>query len=170
MKTLALFLTGSLCVAALVGMAPAQAVQEPATPQKFVIMLANADQAQIQIGELALKNASSDDVKKFAQMMITEHDKCRKDLVNHFKDLKIGVVSALDKRDKELYDELAKLKGADFDRKYMETQVQRHKDAVQFLQTNAKSTDALVKDFSEKQLKNVDDHLKRAQEIQKNLK
>jgi putative membrane protein len=173
MKTLRLALAGIACWTLLVllpGRAPAQVVQQPTPAQQFVLLQANTDYAEIQLGQLALKNAQSDAVKKFAQIMVDNHEKCRKDLLDHFKDLKIGVISAMAKQDKELYDDLAKRKGADFDRAYMDAQVKRHQQLLEFLQVNTKSTDALVKSFAEKELKAVQGHLKRAQEIQKDLK
>ncbi len=170
MKTFTCALASLFCLGLLVGPSAAQLVQQPTPAQQFLIKQANCDYAEIQMGELAQKNAQSDDVKNFAKTMVDEHDKCRKDLLNQFKDLKTAVVSTMDKKDKEMYDDLAKRKGADFDRAYMDAQVKRHEDAVKFLKDHANDSDANVKAFAQHTLKSVEDHLKRAQDIQKKLK
>ena len=170
MKKLALVLSVTVCLLFVAAPVSAQAVKDPSPPQQFLIKASNMDYAEIQMGELALKNAQSDEVKKFAQMMVDDHTKHRKDLLEIFKDLKLAVVATMEKADKEAYNNLSKLKGADFDREYMKVQVQRHKDVLNYMQVNIKSDDAHVRDCATKTLKAVQDHLKHAEQIQKNLK
>jgi len=170
MKMLLPTLAGLVCLTLFAAPAAAQLKTQANDAQKFVLHLANCDYAEIQMAELAKKNAASNEVKTFAQKMVEQHDQARKDLLNQFKDLKIGVVSTMEKNDKDLYDRLSGLKGADFDREYMKAQVDRHQQSIKYLQDNAKSADANIRGWSEKQLKTLQDHLKHAQQIQKNLK
>src|SRR4051794_14539469 len=69
--TLTLALSGTVCLT-LVLAAPvaAQLAQQANTPQQFLLKVTNDDYAEIQLGKLALKNAQSDEVKKFAQQMV----------------------------------------------------------------------------------------------------
>jgi putative membrane protein len=159
-----------VALAVSAGIAQAQDPTKPTPAQEFLLKQAEIDHTEIQMGELAKKNAKSDQVKKFAHKMIDEHDKSRKNLLEHFKDLKTGVVSKMNKEHQDLYNELSKLEGDAFDRKYMESQIKGHKKVLEFLQTNATKGEALVKTWAEKQVKQIQSHLKEAEEIQKSLK
>jgi putative membrane protein len=142
---------------------------KPTPAQEFLLKHAELDKTEIEMGELAKKNSKNEQVRKFAQTMIDEHDKSLKNLLEHFKDLKTGVVAKMNKEHQDLYNELSKLEGEAFDRKYMETQVKGHKMVLEFLQTNATKGEPLVRAWSEKQVKNVQNHLKQAEEILKSL-
>lgn len=139
-------------------------------PEKFVQKCANCNEAEVQLGQLGKKKAASKEVRDFAEMLINDHDKARKDLLEHFKNLKIGVVATPEKEHKDLYDRLSKLEGAEFDREFMKAQVDFHNQAVQMLKAHAKSDNAQIREWAQRSTKTVEDHLKRAQEIEKNLK
>src|ERR1051325_9213288 len=75
--------------------------------------------AEVQFGELALKNASSSDVKKFAQKMVDDHGKANDKLKSIASKDNITVPSDMDAKEKATYNRLSKLQGSDFDRAYM---------------------------------------------------
>ena len=173
MKMLKYALSGSL-VLALVAPLSARAQQDdptkPTPAQQFLIKCANMNEAEVQLSQLAKKNAKSEEVRNFAQKMIDNHDKARKDLVEHFKNLKTAVVAKPEEKHKEMYDRLAKLEGNDFDREYMNIQVKMHQQALDFLKANsAAGADPQVRDWSQRQTKDIAEHLKHAQEIQRKL-
>lgn len=45
----------------------------PVTSQSFVTQAATTDMAEIELGQLAMKNSKDDAVKKFAQQMVKDH-------------------------------------------------------------------------------------------------
>jgi predicted outer membrane protein len=68
-------------------------------------------------------------------------------------------------------DKLAKLKGAEFDKQYMASQVDMHNEAVKLFQAAEKSSsDAKIDQFVKKTLPTLQEHLTKAQALVKELK
>jgi putative membrane protein len=121
------------------GSGSAEATPPPAAggltdPQIAAIVVA-ANQVDIDAGNLALKKTKSEDVKKFAQQMVTDHtavNKAAVDLVTKLKvtpeetDASKGLVAGgADNRAK-----LEKLDGAAFDKAYVDNEVAYHKAVI----------------------------------------
>src|SRR6266702_1815669 len=71
--------------------------KEPANDQEFVVKAIACDLCEAKMGERALKQAQSDDVKNFAQKMINDHTKNRDLLMDRAKEMKVAVVEGLEK-------------------------------------------------------------------------
>src|SRR5437763_14898448 len=129
-------MVGSVGVLALLVMAlPSRADdREPATQQEFLAKAIATDMAEIKLGELALKQASNDDVKRFARKMVDDHSKHRDMLLERARVHKLAVVEGLDKEHQEKKDRLSKLEGKDFDREYMKCMVEGHEKALKMYQ------------------------------------
>ena len=110
---------------------PKPATQKPATQSSshaagdtsFAMKAAQANFAEVELGKLAQQKASSDDVKKFAQMMVDDHTKALDDLKSSAGTHNITWPTTLDAKHKKLSDRLSKLSGAAFDREYMQAMV-----------------------------------------------
>src|SRR4051812_330827 len=77
---------------------PSQAAdREPSTEKEFLAKAISTDINEVKLGELALKNASSDDVKTFARKMVTDHTKHRDQLQERARAYKLAVVQGLEK-------------------------------------------------------------------------
>ncbi len=150
------------------GPAFAQAEQPPAatsTDQTFVMNTAKANMAEVELGKLAALNASSADVKKFAQRMVDDHSKSLADLRALAGSKNIVLPSELDAQDKAMRDKMAAMKGEAFDREYMTMMVAGHRKVVDsFRDELASGKDADVKAWATKTLPTVEEHLKLAQE------
>ena len=105
--------------------------------QEFVEKAAVANMAEIQLGQLALKQAQDPQVKQFAQMMVDEHTKALEQLRSAVSSQGVQVASALDSKHQKLNDKLSKLQGAEFDRAYMDAMVDAHKDTEKLLKRRA---------------------------------
>jgi putative membrane protein len=109
--------------------------QVSSADRDFVKDLSIANVTEIEIGKLAAERAASPQVKKFAQMMIDDHTKAR-DALNALASKHHIMTTALpDAKHRDLKDKLAALKGADFDREYMDTMVDGHKDVADKLES-----------------------------------
>ena len=82
MKRHILFATAAFALLSPVGIAIAQDDNQNAeamqtmqvtSAEQFIMMAAMGDRFEIESSELAVENAQSDDVKAFAQQMITDH-------------------------------------------------------------------------------------------------
>jgi len=164
---------GSVGLLALVAFAlTGQAAdKEPATEQEFLAQAIAADIAEVKLGELALKQASSDDVKKFARRMITDHTKHREQLLERAKAHKLAVVQGLEKEYQEKMDRLAKLEGKEFDRQYMKGMVEGHEKVLKLYQTwSRKVEDKDLSSLVERTIPTVKEHLEQAREVWNKVK
>jgi putative membrane protein len=157
------------------GSAAAPAAGGLTDPQIAAIVVA-ANQVDIDAGNLALEKTKNEDVKKFAQQMVTDHtavNKAAVDLVTKLKvtpeesDASKGLVAGgADNRAK-----LEKLDGAEFDKAYVDNEVAYHKAVIDTLDQK------LIPSASNAELKNTlvgvkpafDEHLKHAEMLQSQL-
>lgn len=167
--------TGSGSAVAETGSAAAPAAGALTDPQIAAIVVA-ANQVDIDAGNLALKKTKNEEVKKFAQQMVTDHtavNKAAVDLVTKLKvtpeetDASKGLVAGgADNRAK-----LEKLDGAEFDKAYVDNEVAYHKAVIDVLDQK------LIPSASNADLKSTlvgvkpafDEHLKHAEMLQSQL-
>ena len=96
----------------------------------FVKTAANVGIAEVELGNLAASKASSDQVKQFAQRMVTDHGKANDELKSVTQTKNITLPTDLDPKDKALKDRLSKLSGPSFDRAYMNAMLMDHRKDV----------------------------------------
>lgn len=103
--------------------------------QDFVKDAAIAGMAEIELGRLAQQNGMDPTVKKFGQMMITDHTKAGEALKSIATENRIEFPAQLDDDHKDKVEKLAAKKGADFDREYADMMVDGHQDFVDKLES-----------------------------------
>jgi len=159
---------------ALVVLAAAQvtaADQEPLTDQKFVAKAVECAMVEVKAAELAQQRAANKEVKDFAQLLLDDHSKCRKQLMDETADLKLAVVEGFDKDSKQQLDRLAKLEGKDFDQAYMQGVIERHEKALRSMEAQAKgTTHAKLKACLAKATPILQGHLEKARQLQAKIK
>jgi putative membrane protein len=142
--------------------------QLSASDKTFVRKAAQGGMSEVELGQLATQNAQSDDVKQFGQRMVDDHSKANDQLKQLAQQKRVVVPTELSAKDKAAKDHLAKLKGAQFDRAYMQHMVQDHKTDVAEFQKQANSgKDSDVKSWASQTLPTLQDHLKQAQQVTK---
>jgi len=143
----------------------------PRTDKEFVAWALAADLAEIKAGQYAAKHADNQDVRKFAQTMIDDHTKHREQLFKLAKTMKLAVVEGLGKERRDEMARLMKLKGAEFDREYMDHMVKGHEKVLKTYETwSTKATDSEVREMVTKTLPVLKEHLRMAKETQGKLK
>lgn len=123
---------------------------EAAAPD-FVTKAAMSDMYEVEAAKVALARSQNADVKKFAQMMIDDHTKSTNDLKSAIaaSGLSLTPPSALDEAHAENIQELKDEEAADFDKAYLNDQVDAHQMALDLLQRYANDGDnAQLKDFA----------------------
>jgi putative membrane protein len=132
--------------------------------QKFVEKAAEGGMAEVQLGQLAAQRAQSDEVKQFAQRMVTDHSTANDKLKKVASQKGITLPANLDSSTQREYEKLEKLSGNKFDREYMSHMVADHKNDVKEFESEAKSAkDADIKTFASTTLPTLQEHLKMAQ-------
>lgn len=137
---------------------------------KFVMSAAHGGMLEVQLGEVAEKNASHADVKAFGKHMVTDHSKANDQLKQLAKAKEVVLADKLPKRQQETYDKLSKLTGKEFDKEYMKLMVEDHRRDIEEFEKEAKSgKDADLKAFANNTLPTLRDHLKMAKETAKSV-
>jgi len=133
----------------------------------FMKTLAMGGMAEVEAGKLAKTKASNQDVKDFADKMVSDHSKNNEQLKTLAKQKQVDLPTSVDADHVAEKAKLEKASGADFDAQYMDGQVKDHQQTVQLLQHEVDSgQDASVRAFAQETLLVVQHHLKIAKEIQ----
>jgi putative membrane protein len=131
---------------------------------QFVMEAAQGGMAEVELGQLASQKAQSEQVKQFAQRMVTDHGKANDELKSLAQQKNITIPSTLDAKHKSKMDKFSKMSGAEFDRAYMQDMLQDHrKDVSDFRKESQSGKDPEVKAWAAKTLPTLEEHLRLAQ-------
>ena len=166
----------SLFAAAALAFAGAALAQGGPNDAQIAHIVVTANNVDIQAGKVAEKKGKSADVKAFGKMMVTDHGGVNKQATALVK--KLGVKpednptsQSLKKGGEENLAALKKLKGAAFDKAYIDHEVAYHQqvlDAIdKVLIPNAKNAE--LKALIEKVRPAIEAHLQHAQQLQSKL-
>jgi len=137
----------------------------------FVEKAAVGGKAEVELGQLALQKAQNDQVKQFAQRMVTDHSQANSELVSMGDKMSLTLPTELDKEHQDIKDKLSKLSGAKFDKEYMKAMVDDHqKDVNEFQKASSNAINSDVKAFAAKTLPTLQQHLDLAKSIHDSLK
>ncbi len=138
---------------------------------KFAVAIADGGSTEIQLSQLALKNASAKSVKDFAKIMIKDHTGAAGELKATADKKGIALPQNLSDKSQKICDDMAKKTGTDFDKAYMDQMVSDHSDAVSAFQSEAKDgKDADLKAWAGKTLPTIMHHLDMAKAIKDKMK
>ncbi len=128
----------------------------------FLVNAAEMNLAQIELGKLVQKSANAD-TKAFGKMMETDHGKSWTELEALAAKKQITVPTAVTEDGKEVYENLNKKTGADFDKAYADLMVEDHKKAITEFEAIAKdSKDTEIVAWANEQLASIRQHLDKA--------
>jgi putative membrane protein len=137
----------------------------------FIKDAAQGGMMEVELGKIAADKASNSQVKDFGKRMQQDHSKANDELKKLASNKGVELPSGLDKKHQGKVDKLAKLSGADFDRKYMADMVSDHKDDVKKFQKEAdKGKDADVQKWASQTLPTLKEHLQLAESTEKQVK
>src|SRR5262245_58656000 len=138
---------------------------------EFVKDAAQGGLMEVQLGKLAQDKASDEKVKEFGKRMEQDHGKANAELNKIASDKGIKLSADLDKKHKSKIDKLAKLSGAEFDRRFMQDMVSDHKEDIKKFQREAdRGKDSAVKQFSTQALPTLKEHLQLAENTSREIK
>ena len=95
-------------------------------PQTFATNIGSGNEFEIKSSQLALNTSMNADVIAFAKMMVEDHQKSEKDLVEAARQANITVPTGMLPRDEDQYTPLTTLSGKAFDDAYLAAQVNVH--------------------------------------------
>ena len=130
----------------------------------FLKEAAQGGKAEVLLGQMAAKQAASEDVKKFGQRMVDDHAKANEELKRLADSEGVTLPPQLGNKAKAVQQRLARLSGAEFDRAYMEEMVKDHqKDVAAFEREAQHGNDANLKNWAAQTLPTLKEHLDLAQ-------
>lgn len=139
--------------------------------RKFLNEAAASGLAEVKLGQLAVKQAANEDVKKFGQRMIDDHTRMNSDLTKLAQPKGVTPPTTLDKKHQEKIDKLSKRGGAEFDKAYVDEMVDEHqRDVDNFEKASKDAKDGDVKGFAARSLPMLREHLASAKDIQSRIK
>ncbi|HPH90512.1 MAG TPA: DUF4142 domain-containing protein [Ferruginibacter sp.] len=129
----------------------------------FAVKMADAGMFEVEMGKLALQNASSPKVKEYAQMMIDEHTKANNELMEAARTKNITLPAGLSDKCQKKFGELSEKKGKDFDKEYMSAMVDDHEEVLDVLNKQAENgNDADLKAWAQSKVGGIKQHLETA--------
>ncbi len=136
---------------------------------EFAMKAANGGMMEVELGRMAQEKGMSKDVKEFGAMMVADHSKANDELKTLATAKNITLPSTLGEDAQEDVNELAKLSGKEFDKKYVSMMVDDHKEDVDAFKKAAEdnSVDPDIKAFAAKTLPTLQQHLDRINAIDK---
>jgi putative membrane protein len=168
-NTFALILL-SAAIAVAAESSPSQAAKIAKDDADFITEAARGGMMEVQLGKAAQERAAKSQVKDFGRRMQTDHSKANSELKKIAAKKDIKLPTDLEGKQKSTVDKLAKLKGDEFDREYMNTMVDDHKEDIEKFQQEAdKGKDPDVKKFAKDHLPVLKKHLALAEQTQKQI-
>lgn len=136
----------------------------------FVMEAAAGGMMEVQAGQVAQQQAASQRVKDFGSMMVTDHSKANDELKSYASGHGITVPSSLPADKQKEVDNLKKLNGAAFDKKYVSMMLDDHqKDVAKFKQESTGANDPQLKQWAGNTLPVLQKHLDSIQAIKKSM-
>ena len=116
--------------------------------------------AEIQLGQLAAQQGGSDDVRQFAQRMVSDHTQLNDSLKPIAESLGIMLPTKMTSADQAHYNQLRSLSGEAFDRAYVKLMVDDHHHDLRDFRAEATSTqDASLREAAQKGSSVIRQHL-----------
>jgi len=131
---------------------------------RFAVAAADGGMLEVQLGQLALANASSEEVKKFGQSMIDDHSKANEELKALAATKNISLPGVLSDKNQKTYEDFAKKTGIEFDKDYADFMVKDHKEDIDDFKKEAeKGKDPDLKSWAAGKVSTLEHHLMMAE-------
>jgi putative membrane protein len=115
----------------------AQAGKISAEDQEFLTKALEAGAAEVQISQLALEKSLNEQLRGFAERMVQDHTAANQKLLSLAQGVSNTSQTKLDQKHQAMLQQLSQLSGEEFDRQYMQEQVQDHQAAVKLFGSEA---------------------------------
>ena len=147
---------------------PVRAQDTTSDDKSFLKEASEGNLFEVNLAKLALQKSQDSNVRKFAQQMITDHEKLARDMKPLATKLGVKVASSPGIGDRAKYEELKLKSGISFDRAYVETMVKDHNDDLKkFIEETQKTTNPEVKTAVSKAQDTIREHTEMIDKIAK---
>ena len=138
------------------------------TDQDFINLAAQTDMTEAHLGKLAQEQGASQAVKDLGQMLAMDHTADYSQLGTIAMKAGLTVPKSIDAKHVKMIAPFEKLKGKMFDRRYAQTMVKGHQEAIAAYKKEASDgQNAEIKAYAQQTLATLEKHLKTAQDAEK---
>jgi putative membrane protein len=138
---------------------------------KYLVDAYGAGLVEINFSKKALEISTNQDVKNFAQMMVSDHTSMGSDVEALASKKQVTLPQEMTESQTKDLNSMAEKNGRDFDKAYIDKMVSDHKDAVSlFRDASGNASDNDVRNLFSTGLPKIQAHLDRAQTIQDQIK
>jgi putative membrane protein len=168
MKTTALILTlGSALAMSSTGAENESATKPTAAEKAFIHKAANGGMTEVELGQIAEKNGTRDDVKSFGERMVKDHGKANDDLKSVASKLNVNVPDKVNAKHQATIDKFSKMSGDSFDAAYAKEMVRDHKeDIAEFEKAQGEVKNEDLKKFITDTIPVMKEHLQMAEKME----
>jgi putative membrane protein len=132
--------------------------------RRFVDKVAKIGMEEVALSRYAAEHATREDVRDFAQKLVSEHEKSNAELSLIASNRGFVLPTA----DKPNLDRWSKKKGQEFDKDYLAKMIDEHEDTIDALESAAKKAEnSEVAAFARNNLAPMEEHLRHAKELKK---
>jgi putative membrane protein len=159
-----------LCICSIAALGEKKPAKGPAmSDQNLINFAAQTDMVEANLGQLAQTAAGSQQVKDYAQMLVTDHTSDFNQLSGVARQAGLSVPSAIDaEQNKTMIGQLEKLKGATFDRRYIEDMIAGHEKGIAIYKKEAADAqNPALKSYADHALPVLEKHLAAAIKLEK---
>jgi putative membrane protein len=164
-----IFVAGLFCCAILNLPILAQAGGAAATSeQDFVNLAAQTDMTEAHLGQMAEEQSSSQAVKDYAQMLVTDHTNDYKQLCADAEKAGLTVPKGIDEKHNKTIAMFEKLKGGAFDHHYIHEMAVGHEAAIAAYKKEVQEgQNPDIKAYAAQALPTLEKHLNGAKDLEK---
>ncbi len=157
-----------VAVCTLPALAQKKTARATMSDQQFVDFAAQTDMVEANLGQLAQTSASAQGVKDYGQTLTTDHTADYGQLIAAAHEASLTVPTAIDtEHDRAMVDPFQKLKGAAFDRKYIQEMVAGHTKAIAiYKKESSDAENPALKAYAAQALPTLQKHLDGAKALE----
>jgi putative membrane protein len=135
---------------------------------QFAIATTSGGMMEIELGKLCATQAKNAQVKSFGAMMVEDHTNADNELKAIAGNKNLILPAAMNANDQQMYNDMKKKTGSDFDRAYINMMVTGHEKVMNDFKKEATGgKDADISSFATKTLPVIQKHLDAAKAAQK---
>jgi len=139
--------------------------QVGSSDQQFIQEASKGGMKEVELGKLAVRKAQGSDVKQLGQKIVDDHTKANKELKQICQKKGLSEEKSDAKSDPAVQ-HLETLSGAEFDRAFVQHMLEDHqKDIPKFEEQSTSAQDQEIKQFAEKTMPALREHLRMAQSL-----
>jgi putative membrane protein len=143
---------------------PLAAAGEPSDAD-FAAKAASGGRMEVELGGHAAKHAADPAVREFGERMVKDHGTAGDRLREAAAQADVPLPSALAPEHREIVGELTALRGAEFDRRYVQTMVEDHEKDVAEFRKQVEGGASPIDRWAKETLPTLEKHLSHAREL-----